>query len=273
VPERYVEVPERYVDVPERYVDVPERYVDVMDVALRRRTKVVFGLFPAAITAAAVYIAPVPAAGAGALTASSVIRSAASAIARQPSAHVVFIAHSGARTERIVADVGRDRGTETAVEGSAVLAVRLSPTHAYVSGNSSGLTELFGMSATDAAKVGKDWESWKSGTSQYANLKTDVTMSSVGALLPKARRTSLATVVVAGATSYVLKWTIAATSSIPQVENSLTVSGAATDLPVKEVALVSTGSRATTTLSGWGEHITIVVPPGDTTITSGKVAG
>jgi hypothetical protein len=142
-----------------------------------------------------------------------VIRSAELAIAKQASVHVVFVAHAGSpsKTETIVADVGRASGTETATEGKAALVVKLSSTHAYVSGNSSGLTTIFGMSSADAKKVGKDWESWKAGTSQYANLKSDLTMSSVSALLPKAKGTRLTTVVSKGSTFYVLKWTIAAT--------------------------------------------------------------
>ena len=133
----------------------------------------------------------------GVVTTSSVIRTAKLAIARQASAHVVFVAHAGSpsKTETIVADVGRASGTETVTEGTAALAIRLSPSYAYVSGNSSGLTTIFGMSSADAKKVGKDWESWKAGTSQYANFKSDLTMSSVSALLPKAKGTRLTTVV------------------------------------------------------------------------------
>lgn len=212
---------------------------------------------------------------AGVVTPGSVIRTAELAIAKQASVHVVFVAHAGSpsKTETIVADVGRASGTETATEGKAALVVKLSPTHAYVSGNSSGLTTIFGMSSADAKKVGKDWESWKAGTSQYANLKSDLTMSSVSALLPKAKGTRLTTVVSKGSTFYVLKWTIAATSSTPALTNTLTVSSGAMTLPVKEVALVSNGANATTTLSGWGERLVVGIPPIAATIPSSKLTG
>jgi hypothetical protein len=214
-------------------------------------------------------------AGAGLVTPGSVISTATSAIAKQASVHVVFVAHAGSssKTETIVADVGRASGTETATEGEASLVIRLSTTHAYVSGNAAGLTTIFGMSSADAKKLGKDWESWKAGTSQYADLKSDLTMSSVRALLPKAKGTTLTTVVSKGSMFSVLKWTIAATSSVPGVRNTLTVSSGATTLPVKEVARISNGADATTTLSGWGEQIVVGIPPVAATIPSSKITG
>ena len=214
-------------------------------------------------------------AGAVVVTPSSVISTAESAVAKQASVHVVFVAHadSPTKTETIVADVGRASGTETATEGKASLVITVSTTHAYVSGNPSGLTTIFGMSTSDAKKVGKDWESWKAGTSQYADLKSDLTMSSVRALFPKAKGTRLTTVVSKGSTFSVLKWTIAATSSIPGVTNTLTVSSGATTLPVMEVARISNGAKATTTLSGWGEPLAVGIPPVAATIPSSKING
>jgi len=214
-------------------------------------------------------------AGAVVVTPSSVISTAESAVAKQASVHVVFVAHadSPTKTETIVADVGRASGTETATEGKASLVITVSTTHAYVSGNPSGLTTIFGMSTSDAKKVGKDWESWKAGTSQYADLKSDLTMSSVRALFPKAKGTRLTTEASRGSTFSVLKWTIAATSSTPGVTNTLTVSSGATTLPVTEVARISNGAKATTTLSGWGEPLAVGIPPVAATIPSSKING
>jgi hypothetical protein len=169
--------------------------------------------------------------------------------------------------------VGRTSGTESIVEGNATLAIKLSATHAYVRGNSSGLTTLFGMSSTDAKKVGTDWESWKAGTSQYANLKSDVTMSTVTALLPKAKGTKLSTAVSGTTTYHVLKWAIPATTSLPKVTNTLTISTGATTLPESETAIVSSGATETTTLSSWGEQVVVAVPPIAITIASSKITG
>ena len=241
---------------------------------MHTRQKIIGGVLSSALIAAGVGALGVSAAAAGGLTTSSVVKSAKLAIAKQTSVHVVFVAHSSSpsRTEDIVADVGRASGTEAVTEGKATLDIRLTPTHAYVSGNADGLTEIFGMSASDAKKVGKYWESWKSGTTQYANLKSDLTMSSVSALLPKVKGTTLSTVVAGGTTSYALKWTIAATTSTPQAKNTLTVSSGAVTLPVKETAVVSTGAMATTSLSAWGEPIAVSVPPSPLTIASSKIS-
>ena len=105
--------------------------------------------------------------------AGAVLASARVDIAAQTGVHVVFMAHSGSTgiTERIVADVGASAGSETVFEGSAHLALRATPSFAYVSGNSSGLTTLFGMGSADAKTLGSKWESWKAGTGQYVNLK------------------------------------------------------------------------------------------------------
>jgi hypothetical protein len=245
-----------------------------VEFTVNKRLSVIGGVLSSALIAAGGCGLAGSAAAAGGLTTSSVVRTAKLAIAQETSVHVVFVAHSDSpsRTEDIVADVGRASGTEAVTEGNATLDIRLTPTHAYVSGNADGLTKIFGMSASDAKKVGKDWESWKSGTTQYANLKSDLTMSSVSALLPKIKGTTLSTVATGGTTSYALKWTIAATASTPQAKNTLTVSSGALTLPVKETAVVSSGATATTALSEWGERIAVSVPPSPVTIASSKIS-
>ena len=209
------------------------------------------------------------------VTASSVLKDATLAIAKQGSVHVLFVAHSGSplKIEKITADVGTTSGTEAIVEGNAIVTIRLTTTDAYVSGDLSGLTTLFGMSSADAKKVGKDWESWKSGTGQYSNLKSDLTLSSVTALLPRVKGTELSTVVTDGAQLYVLKWTIPATNSLPKLSNTLTVSTGLLTLPVVETATASGGTKVTTTLSNWGERVSVNSPPVASTIASSKITG
>jgi hypothetical protein len=213
-----------------------------------------------------------PAAGTTRATASSVIVEAQAAIAHQSRVHVVFIAHSGspARTEKIVADVGAASGTETVAEGASHLTIEITAGSAYVSGDEAGLTTLFGMSAADAKKVGSKWETWKSGSGQYASLKSDLTMSSVSALLPKAKGTKLSKT---GAGSPVLKWIVNATSSTPALSDALTLSAGPTTLPVTESTTAKGGTKVTTTLSAWGEQILVRVPPATSVIASSNVTG
>jgi hypothetical protein len=194
------------------------------------------------------------------------------AIAKQTSAHVVFMAKSGSTsaTEKIVADVGTSSGEETVTNGSAKISIRVTSTHAYLKGNQSGLTTIYGLTSAQAQKVGKDWVSSKAGTSQYSGLKSDLTMTSVKSLLPKAKGTKLST---NSAGLYVLKWSTAATSSLPSLSNTLTVSTGTATLPVTETSTAAGGTKATTKLSTWGEALVVATPPLSSTIASSLVTG
>jgi hypothetical protein len=225
-------------------------------------------LFIFGVSTVAISLALAAPASAGTVKPASVLAQAKTAIAGQSSVHVVFAAHSGTSsvTEKIVADVGTQTGTETVVEGSADLAIRVTTAFAYVSGNRTGFTTLFGLSSADAKKVGKRWESWKAGTKQYVNLASDVTMSSVTGLLPKAAGTTLST----GAGTYVLKWTAAATSSIPKLKASLTIS-TQSNLPLKALSKAASGTSVSTTLSNWGEDFSVSAPPAQSIVDSSRI--
>lgn len=203
----------------------------------------------------------------------SVLEAAQAAIAEQTGVHVVFTAHSGSTgiSEKIIADVGVAGGTETIREGAANLAVRVTPTFAYVSGNSSGLTKLFGMSSADAKELGTKWEAWKVGTSQYASLKSDLTMKSVSALLPKAKGTRVSSGIRQGEALHVLTWTTPATASVPKLSNTLAISANAPTLPYSKSATAPGGTKITTTLSTWGENVVVHVPPSDKTVLSNDI--
>ena len=49
------------------------------------------------------------------------------------------------------------------------------------------------MTAAEATKVGKRWEFWKKGTTQYKNLESVVSVKSLESLLPKSKGTTLST--------------------------------------------------------------------------------
>ena len=109
----------------------------------------------------ALWVALGGAAYTGAVTSGSVLTSTTAAIAQQTGVHVVFRANTGssATPEKIVADVGVTTGQETVSEGQSHLVVRVTPGYAYVSGDSSGLTTIFGLTAAQAKKVGSHWVS------------------------------------------------------------------------------------------------------------------
>jgi hypothetical protein len=212
------------------------------------------------------------AAYADANSAASVLQSTTRAISQQTSAHVVFIAHSStsSTTEKIIADVGSTSGTETLFEGKAEVAIRLTPVDAYVRGNSAGLTTLFGLTASEAKRLRGKWESWASGTKEYSSLKTDLTMSSVSLLLPKARGTRVSTEDFEGAKIYVLKWTAAATKSVPALSNALSISTTGAGLPIQETE-TATGVKVTTRISKWNETVSVLAPPASSTVASSRV--
>jgi hypothetical protein len=235
----------------------------------------VHGLFLLTLVGTTVAVAS-PALGATTsadVSSASVLAATRTAIAAQTGVHVVFTAHSGSTgiIEKIIADVGTTAGTETIFEGSADVAIRVTPTSADVSGNSSGLTKLFGMSSADAKKLGTRWEAWRVGTSQYTNLKSDVTMKSVSDLLPKAKGTRVATDSRRGL--YVLTWVTPATKSVPKLSNQLAISAQGTTLPNSQTTTASGGTKITTALSQWGETVTVTAPPTDRTVSSGHIGG
>jgi hypothetical protein len=246
-----------------------------MDFSVWRSVPGLFHALALGVTALVISAALGAPAYAGDVTTGSVLKAAKAAIANQRGVHVVFVVStsSSSNTEKITADVGRTSGLETISEGKANLAVEVTPTYAYVNGNSSGLTTIDGLSSAEAKKVGTNWVSWKAGTSQYSDLKSVVTISSVTTVLPKANGTKLSTHITTGTKLYVLKWTTAATSSSPKLSNTLSVSARGTTLPVKETATASGGTKVTTMFSKWGEHIIVSAPPGASTISSSQVTG
>jgi len=208
-------------------------------------------------------------------TAGSVLKTAGSAVAAQSSAHITFsaVSPSSALNEKIVADVGTKSGTETLTEGAAMLSVRVTPAAGYITGSSTGLTSLFGMSAAQAKTVGTKWEVWKPGTSEYTNLKSDVTVASLTSLLPKAKGITVSTHASNGDKRYVLKWTTAATGKTPKLSNTLSLSATKANQPTEETSTDADGVKVTTKISKWGEPVVVRAPSASSTIDSSKVTG
>jgi hypothetical protein len=231
-------------------------------------------IVPGAIALVAVALplaAVVTPASAGTVTAAAMIKEAKAAIAKQSSAHLEFNASSSTSTtkEKILADVGGSVGTETVTDGSAVLHVVVTSKAGYISGTASGLTSLFGMTSAEATKVGKRWEYWKSGTTQYKDLKSVVTVHSLESLLPKSTGTTVST----QGSNDVLKWTSAASGSTPKLNNTLSIAAKGTNLPVEETSTDTAGEKITTSISKWGEAVVVHAPAAGSTIAASKITG
>jgi hypothetical protein len=187
-----------------------------------------------------------------------------SAIAKERGVHLTVKAKASptAPEESVVADFGRNEGNETITEGSASLTVRLIPKAAYVSGSKTGLEELLGMDAQQAAKAKGHWMVFDSSSSPYKDFQSSVTISSITSQLPPVKGTRASIAVVKGTREDLLSWTTAATSSEPKLLNTLTI---ASDLPQRQESKSSTGSL-TEIFSHWGEHVSVSAPPSNSTI-------
>ena len=206
-------------------------------------------------------------------TLSSVLATAKAAIARQSGVHFVINVTQGSPslTENVVGDWGKKSGDESITRGKATMQLRVTPSDAYLSGNSSGLTEIFGLTAPQVTKLGKRWLTFKSTTGEYTDIARSLDISTAVGVLPKAQGTKLSTKTVKGTRLYLLSWTAAATSSTPKLSFTLTMPVSGATLPRVEKATTTTGGVEIVTFSKWGEHLVVTAPPAGSTIDSSKI--
>ncbi len=207
-------------------------------------------------------------------TTSSVLTAAKAAIAQRTGVHLVVTSKSSSTSvvEHVAADLGKAIGAETISDGTGTVLIKVTPTYAYLSGNSTGLTKVVGLSAAEVSKLGSDWVSVKAGTSQYTGLAGSITVSSVASVLPAVKGTKLSAPAASGKGVYALKWETAATSSAPKFTNTLTLSAVGATLPVEEVTTAPGGALETVMLSHWGEHVQVTAPPAASTIPFSKLS-
>jgi hypothetical protein len=214
-----------------------------------------------------------------AVTASSVLAAAKSAIAKEPGVHLALksATKAGSVNERVAADLGAKDGTETITEGIEQVTVEVTPKYVYFRGNAEGLEDIIGVPSSEVKTIGKDWVSVKAGTTQYSDIDDDVNISSVPSLLPDVKGTKLSTRSTSKTGLYLLKWDTKATSSVPALTSTLTVSAVGRTLPVTETREATSGSNngstETVALSKWGEKVTVKAPARRSTIPYSKVTG
>ena len=221
------------------------------------------------------FSATAEAAGVGASTTSSVLTAAKSAIGHQTSVHLAVrsTTTSSSVEENLQADLGKTSGIESISEGTETVMVKLTPSYAYLSGDSSGLTKIFGMTAAQAKQVGRDWVSAKAGTNQYKDVAISLTISSLAGILPAAKGTQLYKPAPPSKKLYTLKWATAATSSEPALTATLTLSAVGATLPVEETTTAVGEGKQTLDLSKWGEHLVVKAPPAGSIIPLAKITG
>ena len=198
-------------------------------------------------------------------SASSVLTATKAALASEHSVHLAVSIVQGSNTTVEEADLGTSTGVESIISGTAKATVEIAPAFGYMTGDSSGLTSLIGLTAAQAKKLGTKWMSLKAGTAPYSDLKSAATIPALQALLPAVKGTASSTETVGNTKLYVLKWTSAATSSSPKLTDVLSISMGKTPLPVKETE--SDGSASETTeFSRWGESVVVHAPAAAATV-------
>jgi hypothetical protein len=208
----------------------------------------------------------------GAASSGAVLKAAKAAMAKQTGLHLVITSRSSSSADKelVVADLGTKSGSETISVAKEKVRIRITSHFGYISGNSSGLTEIIGLNSSEASALGRDWMSVKAGTTQYKDLEAGLTIPSISEVLPKAAGTKLST--EANAKLYLLKWSTAATSTTPKLSSTLTLSSVGSPLPVTETTDAATGHE-TVAFSNWGEQVTVSTPPRRSTVPSSKIVG
>jgi len=202
-------------------------------------------------------------------TVGSLLIDVKAALHKQVGVHVVVSVKPSPSSaeEKVVADFGTTDGIERISEGKAALTVEVTPTDAYMKGNSSGLTTLLGLSQQQARTVGAHWVSFSSHSAPYAGLKSTTTIGVLAQGLPQAKGTTLSSIVVNGSRREVLHWRSIATSSSPALSNTMIIENL---LPFEQRSTSSKG-ESTENLSHWGESIHISIPLPASTIPYTKI--
>jgi hypothetical protein len=194
-------------------------------------------------------------------TATAVVAATKKAMDAQKSVHCVISAYDAStkQTTTVTEDASKTRGLETLAVGTAEVKLRLTPTAAYLWGNSKGLSTVFGMSATQIAEVGTKWVFSKPGTSQYADVKSAVSIAPLlGSLLPTKTKVKIASGHLNGESVHVLSWTTTDSQS-KVVHISLDIAAKGPSLPIRLTALTGK-SHEKALFSRWGEGIHVPVP-------------
>jgi len=134
---------------------------------------------------------------------------------------------------------------------------------AYLSGNQAGLIKYFGFPAAAARQVGSRWVSIPSSNSFYATLASRVTLrSAIAALAIPGHVSETAPTTVDGQQVIGIHGIVPLSGRFhaTKVTATLYISRTSSPLPVGASYTYSTGGESTTTLSDWGETLSLTPP-------------
>lgn len=223
-----------------------------------------------AVCAPVLLAAPAAGAASGTPTAASVVAASTAALKGRNGVHIVIsTVNSGSHTSA-VADIGRSAGHETYTSGSDYFNAAVTKKAAYLSGSTSGLETLMGLTSKQAKKVGSSWITMKAGSTQYKQFWLNLTAKGFAGLLPTAKGTTLLAARDSASGGYQLQWSTKATSSAAAATTVLVISAGSHALPLRETVTTKTGS-STTKFSHWGEKVHFSVP--HATVAYSKIFG
>jgi hypothetical protein len=192
-------------------------------------------------------------------TTASILSATSKVLDKEVSVHVKVSSLSGKVASSVVADIGKTSGTETFKEGKESFTITVTPKYAYLSGSTTGLTKIMGLTSAEQKKVGTSAISMKEGSTPYTTFKENLTTGALTKLLPEAKGTTLLKKRDKATNGYDLSWVTAASSDSPKTTTVMTISSGKKSLPIKELVSTSDGTSETT-FTRWGESVEVVVP-------------
>jgi hypothetical protein len=201
-------------------------------------------------------------------TTASILAAAKTSLAKENGVHVKVVTFAGKVDSTLVANIGRESGSESYISGNETFTITVTPTYAYLSGSATGLTKLMGLSSAEQKKIGKSSMTMKKGTAEFTTFHSDMTSGAFAQLLPPVKGTTLLSNRDKSTNGYQLTWTVKASTSAPKTVTLMIFSSGKKTLPLSDTVTTS-DSHSTTTFSKWGEAVQIKVP--SSTISYSKV--
>ncbi len=213
--------------------------------------------------------------GAGASTspsATSVLKAAKTALSKVSGVHIVVTSKSGTVYSTVVVDIGKTSGVESVSSGLKKITITVTPTFAYLSGSSAGLSTIMGLTAAQIKKVGGNSIAMAAGTTPYTNFQKNLTSAVLLGMLPVSKGTTMKTGTHNNKKDYLLSWTTKASGTTPLTKSILAIASDKSSLPIKET-ISSTSGGGTTNFSNWGEQVNPKAPSASSIVTYKKVFG
>jgi hypothetical protein len=201
-------------------------------------------------------------------TVTSVIAAAKASLAKESGVHIAVSTDDDKVLSTVVADIGTSSGFETYKKGKETFTISVTPKFAFLSGSTSGLTALMGLTSAEAKKVGTKSIEMKKGSDQYTTFKTNLTAGAFSQLLPTVKGTTLLSARDKATNGYQLSWTTAATSTSPKTMSLLVISSGSATVPLKETVSTSEGDSHTI-FTKWDHSFVVKIP--SSTIAYSKV--